>query len=322
MAEENNTDKTRQEFKSIAEETAAIFGNTLGSIASDFARKLREESSTLDDLSKSLLRNFKNDLTSLSRSASSLVDIQSKMVSGGLKQQDISRAQFQLDQKLNKLFLDRDILRKEGITLSEKEEYKLKDAIKAVEEQKKEYENLLKIDKEINKELGATGAILGGVDKLFRTIGISNPFGEVVSNVKAARSEIKLNERELFKIYNSGVALTDVDKSRVKTLEDQNKGLQNQTKIGGQLGSAFKEAFNPVNIAIGLTFALIGKVIQSFGKLNKAQVDFQRNTGVSVTRIDTLNNSLISSVDYIEQANSLVEQFGFNAGVAFSVINT
>jgi hypothetical protein len=29
MAEENNTDKTRQEFQSMAEETAAIFGNTL-----------------------------------------------------------------------------------------------------------------------------------------------------------------------------------------------------------------------------------------------------------------------------------------------------
>lgn len=326
MAEENNTDKTRQEYKTIAEETAIIFGNTLQSIASDFSKKLRDEAGTLDDLSKSLLRNFKNDLTSLSRSASSLVDIQSRMVSGSLKQQDISRAQFQLDQKLNKLFLDREMLRREGIELSAQEEKKLKDAIVSVEEQKKEYENLLKIDKEINKELGTTGALLGGIDKLFRTIGISNPFGEVVSNVKAARSQIKLNERELFKIYNSGEALTDIDKSRVKTLEAQNEGLQKQTKIGYQLGSAFKEAFNPVNIAIGLTFALIGKVIQSFGKLNKAQVDFQRNVGITADRFvllnQNLNNSLISSVDYLEQANSLIEQFGFNAAVAFSAINT
>jgi hypothetical protein len=321
MAEENNTDKTRQEFKSIAEETAAIFGNTLGSIASDFARKLREESSTLDDLSKSLLRNFKNDLTSLSRSASSLIDIQSRMVSGSLKQQDISRAQFQLDQKLNKLFLDRDILRKEGIELSEKEEAKLKDAVKAVEEQKKEYENLLKIDKEINKELGATGAILGGIDKLFKTIGISNPFGEVVSNVKAARSQIKLNERELFKIYNSGVALNDTDKERVKDLQAQNGDLLKQTKIGAQLGSAFKEAFNPVNLAIGLTFALIGKVIQSFGKLNKAQTDIRRNLGESVESLNLIDTKFGTQVDQLQTINSLTEQFGFNTTAAFDAIN-
>ena len=67
--------------------------------------------------------------------------------------------------------------------------------------------------------------------------------------------------------------------------------------------------------------AILGAIVNSFLKLNKAQVEFQRNIGASVNRIDTLNYSLISSVDYIQQANSLVEQFGFNANVAFSQIN-
>ena len=65
--------------------------------------------------------------------------------------------------KLNKLFLDREILRREGIELSDREELKLKDAVKAIEEQKKSYESLLKIDQEINKELGLTGNILGAI---------------------------------------------------------------------------------------------------------------------------------------------------------------
>ena len=68
--------------------------------------------------------------------------------------------------------------------------------------------------------------------------------------------------------------------------------------------------------------AILGSIVNSFLQLNKAQVDFQRNIGASVNRLDTLNDSLISSVDYIQQANSLVEQFGFNANVAFSSINT
>jgi hypothetical protein len=68
--------------------------------------------------------------------------------------------------------------------------------------------------------------------------------------------------------------------------------------------------------------AILGSIVNSFLQLNKAQVDFQRNIGASVNRLDTLNDSLISSVDYIQQANSLVEQFGFNVNVAFSSINT
>jgi hypothetical protein len=67
--------------------------------------------------------------------------------------------------------------------------------------------------------------------------------------------------------------------------------------------------------------AVLGAVINSLLKLNKAQTDFRRNVGASISQIDTLNTSLITSVDYIEQANALTEQFGFNAAVAFSNIN-
>ena len=237
MAEDNNTDKTRQEFQSMAEETAAIFGNTLSSIASDFARKLREESGVLDDLSKTLLRNFKNDLTSISRSASSILDIQSKMISGNLKQQDISRAQFQLDQKLNKLFLDREILRREGIELSDREELKLKDAVKAIEEQKKSYESLLKIDQEINKELGLAGSLLGGIDKTFKTLGLNNPFSEVLTNTKSARAQIKLNEAEIKNLFKTtGGLLGPAEKERLKNLNAQNKTLKTQSGLGYQMG--------------------------------------------------------------------------------------
>ena len=67
--------------------------------------------------------------------------------------------------------------------------------------------------------------------------------------------------------------------------------------------------------------AVLGAVLNSLLKLNKAQTDFGRNVGASISQVDTLNTSLITSVDYIEQANALTEQFGFNAAVAFSNIN-
>ena len=65
----------------------------------------------------------------------------------------------------------------------------------------------------------------------------------------------------------------------------------------------------------------IGTIVNSFFKLNNAQTEFRRLTGESIDNIDTLNNSLLTSVQYIEQATALTQQFGFNAAAAFDSIN-
>jgi len=104
-------------------------------------------------------------------------------------------------------------------------------------------------------------------------------------------------------------------KNKRKQLEDLKSSLkvQDETLAGTkELSGAFSKMASA---------AVLGAVLNSLLALNKAQTDFRRNTGASVNQIDTLNTSLITSVDYIQQANSLVEQFGFNAGVAFSSIN-
>jgi len=65
----------------------------------------------------------------------------------------------------------------------------------------------------------------------------------------------------------------------------------------------------------------IGAIVNSFFKLNNAQTEFRRLTGESIDNIDTLNDSLLTSVQYIEQATALTQQFGFNAAAAFDSIN-
>jgi hypothetical protein len=65
----------------------------------------------------------------------------------------------------------------------------------------------------------------------------------------------------------------------------------------------------------------IGTIVNSFFKLNNAQTEFRRLTGESIDNIDTLNDSLLTSVQYIEQATALTQQFGFNAAAAFDSIN-
>jgi len=104
-----------------------------------------------------------------------------------------------------------------------------------------------------------------------------------------------------------------VQKLKALGYSNSNLGNQNALNVGAkELSGAFSKMASA---------AVLGAVLNSLLALNKAQTDFRRNTGASINQIDTLNTSLITSVDYIEQANSLTEQFGFNAAVAFSNIN-
>ena len=69
-------------------------------------------------------------------------------------------------------------------------------------------------------------------------------------------------------------------------------------------------------LSIGFT-ALLASAL----KVNAAQTDFRRLTGESVKVVDTLNTSLLTTAQYIEQASALTQQFGFNAAAAFDSIN-
>jgi len=63
---------------------------------------------------------------------------------------------------------------------------------------------------------------------------------------------------------------------------------------------------------------IIDKLIEGFNSLNKAQVEFGRETGKNIAHMDTLNMTLISSSDYIKTATALSKQFGANADAIFT----
>ena len=75
-------------------------------------------------------------------------------------------------------------------------------------------------------------------------------------------------------------------------------------------------------LVFGLADIGVGtKLLQGFLNVNKAQTEFRRLTGQSVSIVDTLNFSLLSTVDFIKQAVSATEQFGINATALFDNIN-
>jgi len=317
MAEENNTDKTRQEFQSIAEETAAIFGNTLRSIASNIAKELKDNTDTLDDLGKSLLRNFKNDLNSLARSASNVLDIQKGLLDGSIKQKDILKARESLDLKLNKLQQARNELIQENGRLSKKQEEDYKRAVAIAEEQKNVLIKQEEIFVRINKQLGFAGNIFKVIGKTLKTIGLEDPFENIISKTAAARTQLQLNNEELEGLNSKGKKLTKVEQERKDELEKQNTDLKNQSSLGEQIKKGFNEILNTQNLIAVASAAVLKQVFE----INKAQTDLRRNLGESANTLGLIDNKFGTIADQINTINSLTEQFGFNTLAAFDAIN-
>jgi len=107
------------------------------------------------------------------------------------------------------------------------------------------------------------------------------------------------------------------------TAEELNKELGFAGRLAGKLGnipgigkslSGAAESF----AKWGEGVFIIDKLIEGFNSLNKAQVEFGRETGTNIEHLDTLNMTLISSSDYIKTATALSKQFGANADAIFT----
>lgn len=91
----------------------------------------------------------------------------------------------------------------------------------------------------------------------------------------------------------------------------------------------FPGLWKTLGIQIGVAGKMIGKtlmdpltlitlMVKGFSSLNEAQTNFQRETGRTVSHIDTLNASLISSSDYIKQATAMTKELGLAADLIFT----
>jgi hypothetical protein len=311
MADER--DNIRKEFKSIAEETAAVFGETLNSISSNFARQLKEQTNEIDDLGKALLRNFKNDLTSLARSASGLLDVQDKLRAGILKQSDINKEVQGIQSKINKILLDRQQLIRVNGSLTAQQEKDFEAALAISKEQTDQLriqgETLAKID----KDLGPIGTGFKAIGGILKKIGLESPFDEVLQNTKAARGQIALNTKAVEDLRDKTGKIPAEHRKTAISLLKQNQSLKSQAKLSTQIGTTLKGTLSTTNI-LAVVFA---KVVGSVFALNKAQTDFRRLTGESAAEVGLFNDGLLTSVDLIQTQIALTEQFGLNAREAF-----
>jgi len=138
---------------------------------------------------------------------------------------------------------------------------------------------------------------------------VNKEYDETKNALDANLEKIEENNKE-FKILLS-------------TAEELSKELGFAGRLVGKLGSI--PGIGKALGGITETFAkwgeaafIVVKLIEGFNSLNKAQVEFGRETGKSIDYVDTLNMSLISSSDYIKTATALSKQFGVNADAIFT----
>jgi len=142
------------------------------------------------------------------------------------------------------------------------------------------------------RALGGLGINIGALDELFE---------QASTKAEDLAKSFEDTENESYESYKN---MSDFEKQTLilkEVLPDIGKGLK-------------KVLTDP--LAISLLF--IVKIAQAFGEVNKASVEAQRLTGQNSVLQASLNDRLITSVEYLKTISSLTEQIGINANNAFS----
>ena len=177
-----------------------------------------------------------------------------------------------------------------AITEQEKALLMAKEANFAVEEEYLEKINQeIQLRQKVNDSLGVTGNVLKGINE------IGGSFAKAFKLDKVAEDMEKFAEE-------STRANGSVSKLAV---------------LGKGLTSAFKSAFSTLTDPS----VIIAGAISGFNEVDKANVDFQRQTGQSLndfgTAIDASNTHFITMSDYIKTASELTKELGQNAAGIF-----
>lgn len=144
--------------------------------------------------------------------------------------------------------------------------------------------------KDIQKSLGLSGALMKGISKI-PIIGDLPGMSEILKDIE--EDIVRIREEE-GRIVGKGEAMRMAFK---------------------KMGPVIKEALNDP-LFIGAI--LLKKMWDGFKELDKAQVEYTRQTGRNVDHLDTLNTGLTTSAQYIKQATELTKQFGIAADAIFT----
>ena len=169
------------------------------------------------------------------------------------------------------------------------------DIVNSIEEEEK-------LRKRISKTLGATGAVLEGLNSIAQKLGLTNLQNDIEQSQKDIKTKLEKN-------------ITDLDNKDIGVLKKMLRDVRDVTSEVGKLGvSLLKEVLNPVNLVL----LAVGKIGQAFLKLDDAATEFGRLTGRNGKLIANQNFGLATGAEVLETMAILSKDLGRNAAAIFS----
>jgi len=161
----------------------------------------------------------------------------------------------------------------------------------------------------------------------------AEPFKTAADNIAQAVTQNELLKRETKELFETGKGLTR-QKIEELGLATELEGLEGASaakrakklgldkKITSEAKIQTVAAQEYTKILSNLATVTIGaKLLTSLFQVNKAQTEFRRLTGQSISTVETLTASLTTTVDVINQSTSATQQLGINAAALFDNIN-
>ena len=278
-------DKNKKIAKDLNRELSVI-ENTIVSIANNLSNAVKNALEDVKDESKEVAEVFAGDIVKgikgLAKGLDNAIRNSQKLAAGQLKSADVQK---QIEDRLVK----REAIQK-TINALGAEQVGLKatlqkqlDELKIAEQATLKVLNKQKEDAaEIEKRMGAIGAIVKGISKIpiiGELINADEILGKI--QVKAAKT-----------------------KGAFAGLEIAAFG------IGQILGSAFETLTDPTVIFTGL--------LKAAGEISKQQKEFRSLTGQNVDITNALGEEFVTTGEYIKAATELSKELGVNAAVVFS----
>jgi len=298
--------------------------------------ELREMSSDLNYIAKS----FKDSVNELSKQNTYLSDARSSLrgiSSISEKILEFRKGETSLNEKQLKTLQQQAKAKfaslQNSIKSGQLNEKNTKEAQNALDAQilfDKELDRTIKLNKQVNKEIGLLGTGIGGVSKLLSNMGfgdMSQSLQDAIDKTKNARLQQKLNNDELKKLKEEYDNRNKSDLENAKSLRDQmaslksqNKELDGQTSKYKNIGNALKDQLTSYN-AID---AIIMGLIDGFNQSQKGIGDMAKGLGMSADRAAVMrqefayiaNTSMNANLTVKDLANSQIavgQALGSNA---------
>jgi len=176
-----------------------------------------------------------------------------------------------------------------------------------------ELDRTIRLNKQVNKEIGLLGTGIGGVSKLLSNMGfgdMSQSLQDAIDKTKNARLQQKLNNDEIKKLKEeyAGLGVHDLEKKKalreqMSSLSSQNKELDGQTSKYKNIGNALKDQLTSYNAIDAILIGLIG----GFNQSQKGIGEMAKGLGMSADRAAVMRQEFAYIANTSMNANLTVK---------------